>query len=402
MPAALILLAVPATASAVIASPGWAQGTTIFSRTLDQAELPKHYFFPGFGAIAIATQVGSMAYLDPTPDRFEYQPFGYVGSFGFTTATLVGGPECDNEADFYPLATFGTQQAPACYHSSYNIDTTTPGFMQQWLVPLTATTLDGDPLVFHDWEVTNEPVESGERACSTGFVGGQEGTTPTTAEMDGDPTLYFTRGAQANRFYGGSSANGWLDLPEYNPMFPDGHRSPRGNFSMSTAPMTAVYAPSTPDVSPPISTVLMPEDCETFDRDEEVHADFSCEDPGAVSTVESCIGTRLVGGQPVGGPIADGDLLDTSEAGVHHLRVTTSDSQGNQRSRTVRYRVLGPPKQLTVTKSPAASLPPPSRKSRGSAAEGPARTSSRMVRWCASTRCRAPAPGHRSGTAAIS
>ena len=172
LPAALVLLAVPATASAVTASLGgvYPGGDKIFSRTLDQAELPLHYFYPGVGAIAIETQGGSMAYLPATPDRFEYQPFGYVGTNGLPTSTFVGGPECPDEGDFFPLATVGNEGAPACYHRSYNVDTGTPGFMEQWLVPLATTTLDGDPLVFHAWEVTNEPFESGERACSTGFV----------------------------------------------------------------------------------------------------------------------------------------------------------------------------------------------------------------------------------------
>lgn len=103
--------------------------------------------------------------------------------------------------------------------------------------------------------------------------------------------------------------------------------------------------PDDPDTTPPSITLDSPIDGATYLLNSAVAANYSCADTG--SGISSC-----------GGPVASGNNIDTSTAGVHQFNVNATDVAGNTSSRTVRYTVvytfsfvnlLNPPAQNTAS-----------------------------------------------------
>ncbi len=302
----------------------------IFSRTLDDQDLPLHMVHIGHGLRTIrgGPYPGTISYVPAHPGMFEMPPYGYTGGAVVVPRLISASRDCGAEAWPWITAWPATKNPLSCYEQHFHPDMSTAGWMTEVAVPLTATKLDKTtPLVFHDWRLTG-PYSDGA-ICSTGNLGIQRGELPFVyAEMDPyDQYPYnFARGVQASYF----AANPGAPSPGDLPLYPDGSRGP---LPTGTPTLTAVYAPPTPDVSAPVVTVRTPEDCQAFEQHEQVAVDFFCDDPQidtAPDTTDTCVG-----------PVANGGRLDTSRAGVHTFSVTGTDKEGNSRTLTARYRVVG-------------------------------------------------------------
>ena len=160
----------------------------------------------------------------------------------------------------------------------------------------------GGVQVFDRWDVTSAITTPN---CRTGDMGLGDVRHPGTTN-----TAYaFARG------------------PEYRIRY-----DVAGNVGMN-ASIAAHYARVSPDTSPPLVTIAPATDCKVVEQhDTTFLADFTCEEPsGLGSGVASCTG------EDAGGPVANGEPLDTSTIGGHTLTVTGVDEDGNERARTMSY-----------------------------------------------------------------
>ena len=187
-------------------------------------------------------------------------------------------------------------------------------------VPVVADGPDGSDLVFDRWDA---PQADTAGRCYTGDVGIIAGGLDGANGMD----------VHAVGF------RGYVDALNPDP-------TKRGDYSAK-----AIYAPITPDTSPPIVTIRTDLDCQQLAKDAVFHATYTCQDPGlALTPAESCVG-----------PVADGSPVDTSTVGVYSFTVTGTDAVGNARSKTVHYTVTEPPAitsadQVTFTAGSAGSF----------------------------------------------
>lgn len=203
-----------------------------------------------------------------------------------------------------------------------------PGF------PPTATGTGGTPLVFDHWNASDvgemQPVNLGQPA----------GTSPSGYCHSGDRGLFQDNWVGFRNFVDVSTGVG------------------------TNASIQAVYAPASPDTSPPIVTVDVLLDCSTFGQNSDVSSvgygarySFRCDDPGSgvmsgPTGIAGCVGTVN------GTPVADGSLIDTSQLGTYTLTVTGTDGAGHTTVRHATYTVVAPPKitdyaaPAKLTKSP--------------------------------------------------
>lgn len=83
------------------------------------------------------------------------------------------------------------------------------------------------------------------------------------------------------------------------------------------------------DVTPPEITLDTPAVGDTYDRHDEVEADYRCTDEEGGSGLATCEGT-----------VPDGDAVPTAAIGDHEFRVDATDNAGNERSVSRTYTVL--------------------------------------------------------------
>ncbi len=98
---------------------------------------------------------------------------------------------------------------------------------------------------------------------------------------------------------------------------------PTGNTSEFSACRTV-----TGDATDPTVTIDEPDDGDTYSQNEEVFADYHCDDEPGGSALKSCTG-----------PVADGEPIDTSTLGTFTFTVTAEDNAGNTASKTHTYTV---------------------------------------------------------------
>lgn len=304
------------------------------SRTLD-GQLPLHGAYVNPGNTPYVGSTGVFQYEPPRPRSI----YGYEGTHGFYSASFVGNANGGRDncalSGVYPRTAWRSDGPdPNCYERSYSRTLSTVGFPVQYLVPFTAKTFAGDPLVFHGWTFGGELAAAPSGPCGLGAVG----TNPMWRDPYGaDPALNDL--AFAGK---GPAAIGWAQLSSGIPtengalLYPDGSRKKTAVGMALT--VRSLYAPASPDVSAPVVTVSSPHDCEVLEQGAAVPAEFVCEDPSA-----SAAAGYVTEGVTCTGAVPNGTLLDTSTPGLHSLSVTGTDAAGNQRTRTVRYRVVPPP-----------------------------------------------------------
>jgi WD40-like Beta Propeller Repeat len=91
---------------------------------------------------------------------------------------------------------------------------------------------------------------------------------------------------------------------------------------------------------PPLLTLTSPADGALYPLNASIQTDYSCNDQSGEG-ISSCLGDQLVG-----------TALDTSQLGSHTFTVTGVDNAGHNSSKTVTYKVVGPP--LVQISSPVA------------------------------------------------
>jgi hypothetical protein len=102
------------------------------------------------------------------------------------------------------------------------------------------------------------------------------------------------------------------------------------------------------DRTAPAIEILSPADGVRYARGEAVAASYSCEDPNDRSPVTTC-----------DGPVASGDMIDTSAAGSFSFTVHAQDALGNASSQTVAYEVADDPPPPAANPAPAPPAAPP-------------------------------------------
>jgi PKD repeat protein len=202
---------------------------------------------------------------------------------------VAAGRFCEPEASAFPYTNAGPEyggHGGPCWQTVFRQIGGAPGSFGSSL-PMTATGLDGEPLVFQRWEVTGADLTG----CWTGDVGE----------------------AIAGRV-------GYKALLS----FEDGVAAPTNTWQGK-----AIYAPLSPDTSAPVVTIKAQHDCMIVEQDDVVPAEYTCTDPGGVDRAPSCVGPV-----PVGAPI------DTSTVGTHTFSVTGTDASGNTRTNSIEYTVV--------------------------------------------------------------
>lgn len=178
----------------------------------------------------------------------------------------------------------------------------------------------GAPVVFKDWHFRHTGLEPGLQggACGTGFVGYR-----AQVRMDDgrSPGFEFTQGVELRvRHHMRQQHRPGFDMPT---------TVPAGTVERNQIE----YAPPVPDVSAPVIGITSPADCQQVAQGDQLALRYSCTDPRVDlskpdTTTQECAG-----------PVADGELLDTSTPGWHTATVRAQDLAGNRRTASVRYLV---------------------------------------------------------------
>jgi hypothetical protein len=114
-------------------------------------------------------------------------------------------------------------------------------------------------------------------------------------------------------------------------------RDNAGNETTVTSTVTVV------DEKKPEVTITTPADGATYERGEQVTADYSCADEPNGSGIESCVGD-----------VANGAAVDTSSLGDHTFAVQATDRAGNTDTKTVTYTVVDVTGPSITLSSPAS------------------------------------------------
>ncbi len=146
------------------------------------------------------------------------------------------------------------------------------------MAPLSAETLDGEPLTFHEWEI--EGGYHGPEFCDTGELGIVSNDDRGAADYPGFESfgdLRYSAGVGVQSYVG--------PVGESEPTLQRYYDVPWKAVSYQ-----AVYAPPSPDITGPVLELKTPIDCQTFEVGQEVSADYGCDDVLGVG-VETCTGT---------------------------------------------------------------------------------------------------------------
>jgi hypothetical protein len=293
----LLLLVFAASASASLTLNDGAITISAVDQTATEIDVPFDFAWGTDGHADYSGAVGSRTYTwlqggDGIPDQVPWD-----STFLDTDLNCI--PE-----EPYPHRTMD----PQSYCWSYGVNENVPGAFGP-VMPLTATSGVGAPLVFDDWNVTNAP------------------PMLPIFEHQTAPIPGYCRTGDRGFVGGGVAYQGYVPVS--------------GDVGYQAA-----YAPATPDTSPPVIAMDTLLDCATFERNATESAvgrpatfDFACADPGH-GTLTGPTGVASCSGSVNGSPVADGDSIDTSTPGLYTLTVTAQDVAGNVRTATATYHVV--------------------------------------------------------------